>query len=67
MTTSDFSLPTFDFPSGEFILYQTEDGRTRIDVRMADETVWLSQKAMSDLFQTTKHSGSSRARRNAPS
>lgn len=40
--------------SGEFILYQTEDGQTRIDVRMADETVWLSQKAIADLFQTTK-------------
>ena len=40
--------------SGEFILYQTEDGQTRIDVRMVDETVWLSQKAMADLFQTTK-------------
>ena len=40
--------------SGEFILYQTEDGHTRIEVRMADETVWLSQKAMADLFQTTK-------------
>ncbi|HAN97344.1 MAG TPA: hypothetical protein DCQ98_07905 [Planctomycetaceae bacterium] len=40
--------------SGEFILYQTEDGQTRIDVRMAGETVWLSQKAIADLFQTTK-------------
>ena len=40
--------------SGEFILYQTEDGHTRIEVRMADETVWLSQKAMADLFQSTK-------------
>lgn len=53
MTTSDFSLPPSDFPSGEFILYQTEDGRTRIDVRMAEETVWLSQKAMAELFQVT--------------
>lgn len=37
--------------AGEFILYQTEDGRTRLEVRMAHETVWLSQKAMADLFQ----------------
>lgn len=37
--------------AGEFILYQTEDGRTRLEVRMANETVWLSQKAMADLFQ----------------
>ncbi len=40
--------------SGELILYQTKDGKTRIDVRMADETVWLSQKGMADLFHTTK-------------
>ena len=40
--------------SGEFLLYQTEDGRARIDVRMARETVWLSQKEMAVLFQTTK-------------
>ena len=29
-------------PGGEIILYQTEDGRTRIQVRMKDETVWLT-------------------------
>ena len=40
--------------SGEFLLYQTEDGQTRIEVRMAEDTLWLSQKAMADLFQTTK-------------
>ncbi len=49
--------------SGEFILYQTEDGQTRIDVRMADETVWLSQKGMADLFQTTKQTLASTSRR----
>ena len=37
-------------PTGEFILYQTEDGRTRIEVRMQDETVWLTQKQMAELF-----------------
>lgn len=40
--------------SGEFLLYQTEDGRTRLEVRLAHETVWLSQKSLADLFQTTK-------------
>jgi len=35
----------------EILLYQTEDGRSRIEVRMVEETVWLSQKLMSDLFQ----------------
>lgn len=37
-----------------FLLYQTEDGQTRIEVRLEDETVWLSQTAMTELFQTTK-------------
>ncbi len=38
----------------QFLLYQTEDGQTRIEVRLQDETVWLSQTAMTELFQTTK-------------
>lgn len=37
-----------------FILYQTEDGRTRIEVRLEDDSVWLSQQVMAALFQTTK-------------
>ena len=39
---------------GEIILYQTEDGLTRIDVRMEDETVWLTQAQLCDLYQTSK-------------
>lgn len=35
------------------LLYQTEDGLQRIEVRLENETVWLSQKLMADLFQTT--------------
>ncbi len=38
----------------EIIMYQTEDGRTKITVRMEDETVWLTQAQMAELFQTTK-------------
>ena len=41
-------------PSGEILLYQTKDGSTRIDVRLQDETVWLTQAQMAELFQTTK-------------
>ena len=43
-------------PSGpsEFLLYQTEDGRTRLEVRVAGETVWLSLNHMADLFQRDK-------------
>jgi hypothetical protein len=37
----------------ELILYQTEDGKTRIEVRLQNETVWLTQKLMAELFQTT--------------
>lgn len=35
----------------ELILYQTEDGKTRLEVRLQDDTVWLTQKMMADLFQ----------------
>jgi hypothetical protein len=37
----------------DFLLYQTEDGRTRLEVRLDGETVWLTQAAMADLFRTT--------------
>ena len=36
---------------GEFLFYQTDDGQTRIQVRLEGETVWLSQRVMADLFQ----------------
>lgn len=39
--------------AGELILYQTEDGRTRVECRFQDETLWLSQALMAELFQTT--------------
>src|SRR3990167_5991755 len=38
----------------ELILYQAEDGKTNIEVRLQDETVWMSQLAMAELFQSTK-------------
>lgn len=36
-----------------FLMYQTEDGETKIHVRLEAETVWMTQKAMAELFQTT--------------
>ena len=39
---------------GEIILYQTEDGKTIIDVRFEDETVWLTQAQLCELYQTSK-------------
>jgi hypothetical protein len=37
---------------GQFIVYQTEDGKLKIDVRFEGETVWLTQQQLSELFQT---------------
>lgn len=42
-----------DIKTGEFILYASEDGELKIDVRLLDETVWLTQNQMATLFQTT--------------
>ncbi len=39
---------------GEIVIYQTESGDTKIDVRFEDETVWLTQAQMSDLFQSSR-------------
>ena len=39
---------------GEIIIYQAEDGMTKIDVRFEDETVWLTQAQLCDLYQTSK-------------
>ncbi len=36
---------------GEILLYQTEDGRTRVECRFQDETIWLSQAMMAELYQ----------------
>jgi len=38
----------------ELLIYTSPDGKTRIDVQLEDETVWLSQIQMAQLFQTTK-------------
>ena len=40
-------------PGGEMIVYQTEDGQNRILVRLENETVWLTQAMLSELFQTS--------------
>jgi len=37
----------------EFLLYQTEDGKTHIQVRLQNESAWLTQAGMAELFQTT--------------
>jgi hypothetical protein len=39
---------------GQFLIYQTEDGKLKLDVRFEGETVWLTQPLMAELFQTTQ-------------
>src|SRR2546422_9621324 len=39
---------------GQFLVYSAEDGRVKIEVRLENETVWLTQQHMADLFQTSK-------------
>lgn len=51
---------TMESDLGEIVLYQSEDGKTSLDVHLKDETVWLTQKEVSSLFETersvvTKH------------
>jgi hypothetical protein len=41
-------------PQSQILIYQPEGGKTRIDVRLEDETVWLSQAQLVDLFQSSK-------------
>jgi hypothetical protein len=46
-------IPSSPASGGEFLLYQTEDGRTRIQCRFENETIWLTQAQIAELFQTT--------------
>jgi hypothetical protein len=64
-TLDSENRPGFDFkrrgvavsdapqPQSQIILYQTEDGRTRVQCRFEDETLWLTQGQIAELFQTT--------------
>jgi len=46
-------MPTSPSPAPAFLLYQTEDGHTRVEVRFENETVWLTQAALAELYQST--------------
>ena len=50
---------------GEIILYQTADGRTRIDVKLENETVWFSSEQMALLFERDTADGHKRIADNA--
>ena len=40
--------------NNEIVIYQSEDGKTQLDVKLEGETVWLTQAQMSELFQTDR-------------
>ena len=44
---------TIKSTNSQIVIYQTEDGQTKLDVRLEEETVWLTQRSMAELFQTT--------------
>jgi len=46
----DENLPA----TSQFLVYEAEDGTVKIDVRLENETVWLTQQVMAELFQTSK-------------
>ena len=50
----DFTYKCSFMEENDIIIYQTEDGQTQIDVRLENDTVWLTQAQMVELFQTTK-------------
>jgi len=43
-----------DQPQGNFIIYQTVDGQAYVECRLEDETIWLSQALMAELFDRSK-------------
>ena len=43
-----------DGNSSQFVIYQSEDGQIKLDVRFVDETVWLTQQQVAELFQTSR-------------
>ena len=55
-------LPSIPNNTGDLLFYQTEDGLTRVEVKVVNDTVWLTQAQMAELFQRdrsviTKHIG----------
>lgn len=46
--------PSAPPPGSQFLVYQTEDGKLKIEVRFEGEPVWLTQQHMAELFQTTQ-------------
>ena len=53
MTNKSPSNKALEKSKGQVLIYQTEEGQTRLEVRLEGETVWLTQKAMAELYQTS--------------
>ena len=58
MNTHEYGLEP---AKGQFLVYQAEDGTLKLDVRLEEETVWLTQALMAELFQTTQQNISQHA------
>lgn len=41
-------------PNNQILIYQTEDGKTKIETRLENETVWLTIEQMAELFQKSR-------------
>jgi hypothetical protein len=50
----EFSTDEIAPSTGELVVYQTDDGKIRVEVRLQDESVWLTPQLMAALFQTTR-------------
>lgn len=50
---ADELTPT-DFPQGELLFYTSKDGKVKMEIHVENETIWMSQQMMAELFQTTK-------------
>ena len=46
--------PTPDIAAGELLFYTSKDGKVKMEIRVEEETIWMSQQMMAELFQTTK-------------
>lgn len=51
---ADINETSINENQGEIVIYQTNEGNTKIDVRFVDETVWLTQQQMAGLFQSSR-------------
>mgnify|MGYP003308911177 CR=1 FL=1 len=47
-------LTPADFPQGELLFYTSKDGKVKMEIRVEDESIWMSQQMMAELFQTSK-------------